>query len=246
MIIDIHAHLWDGSFESDKRQIRTVCERYKVSQVVVSSLGGYFPGREEIARLNAATAAFMREEPSLIRGWCYVNPRNPDALDVLRHGIEDAGMSGIKLWVATFCDDPLVFPLVEQCIRYRVPVLIHTFYKQVGQLPFESLGGNVAALARRYPEAKLLMAHMGADCLRELKPIRPYSNIRVDTSGSIVHRDDIDYAKEMLGADRIVFGTDMPMISFLLNYGQIEEADLTPDEKDAIFCRNAQRLLERG
>ncbi len=74
-------------------------------------------------------------------------PATPTALDVLRHGVEDCGMSGMKLWVATFCDDPLVFPLVEQCIRYRVPVLIHTFYKQVGQLPYESLGGNVAALA---------------------------------------------------------------------------------------------------
>ena len=155
-------------------------------------------------------------------------------------------MSGMKLWVATFCDDPLVFPLVEQCAGYGVPVLIHTFYKEVGQLPYESLGSNVAALAARYPEARLIMAHMGANCLRELKPVRPYGNVSVDTSGSISHRDDVDYAKKLLGAERIVFGTDMPLISFLLNYGQIEEADLTKEEKELIFAKNALRLLKRS
>lgn len=242
----MHAHLWDGHFKENKRQIMRVCENYGVSKVLISSLGGYYPDEEEISRLNSATFQFMKEEPSVIKGYCYVNPRNPNALDVLKRGIEDYEMSGMKLWVATFCDDPRVFPLIEQCIDYRVPVLIHTFYKVIGQLPYESRGSNVAALAARYPEAKLLMAHMGANCLRELKPIRPYRNVSVDTSGSIFHRDDIDYAKKMLGADRIVFGTDMPGISFLLNYGQIEEADLTPKENKAVFSGNALRLLKRS
>lgn len=246
MIIDIHTHLWDGTFEENKRQLRKVCRDYDISQIVVSSLGGYYPLEEEIDRLNRATYQFMQEEPSLVKGWCYVNPRNKNALDVLKQGIEEYGMSGMKLWVATFCDDPLVFPLVEQCIAYHVPVLIHTFYKERGQLEYESLGSNVAALAKRYPQAKLLMAHLGANCLREIKPIRPYPNVRVDNSGSIFHRDDIEYVKKMIGADRIVYGTDMPLISYLLNYGQIEEADLTPQEKEQIYWKNAQKLLERG
>lgn len=246
MIIDMHTHLWDGSFEENKRQIMGVCERYGVSKVVVSSLGGYYPDKEEIGRLNRATYQFMREKPSAVEGWCYVNPRHKNASDVLKQGIEEYGMSGMKLWVATYCDDPLVFPLVEQCAGYRVPVLIHTFYKEVGQLPYESLGSNVAELAMRYPEAKLIMAHMGANCLRELKPVRPFPNVSVDTSGSISRRDDFDYAKNLLGADRIVFGTDMPLISYLLNYGQIEEAALTPEEKERVFSKNALRLLERS
>lgn len=245
MIIDIHAHLWDGHFEENKRQIMTVCENYNVSHVVVSSLadGIESPDEEKIAQLNRATYEFMGEEPSVIRGWCYINPRNLNAVNALKQGIEDYGMSGMKLWIATFCDEPCVFPLIEQCIAYKIPVLIHAFYKVIGQLPHETLGTNVANLAERYPEAKLLMAHMGANCLRELKPIKPYRNVSVDTSGSIFHRDDLDYAKRMLGADRIVFGTDMPLISFLLTYGQIEEADFTPEEREAVFSKNALRLL---
>lgn len=242
----MHAHLWDGRFEENKRQILTVCENYGVSRVLVSSLGGEEPDEEEISRLNLETWRFMKEEPSVVSGYCYVNPANPDAADVLRQGIEDRGMSGMKLWIATFCDDPRVFPLAELCIRYRVPILIHCFYKAVGQLRHETLGTNVANLARRYPEAKLLMAHYGASCVREIKPIRPYPNVSVDTSGSIYHRDDIDYIKNMIGADRIVFGTDMPDISYLLTWGQIQEADLTAAEREAVFSGNALRLLERS
>lgn len=245
MIIDMHTHLWDGNFESDKRQLLAACERYGISRILVSSLGSEIPGEEEIARLNLATYGFMKEEPELVRGYCYVNPANPDAVNVLRQGIEERGMSGMKLWIATFCDDPRVFPLVELCIRNRVPILIHAFYKAVGQLRYESLGTNVANLARRYPEAKILMAHYGAACLREIKPIRSCKNVCVDTSGSIFHRDDIEYLKKMIGADRIVFGTDMPM-SYLLCYGQIMDAELTPAEREAVFSGNALRLLERG
>jgi len=36
-------------------------------------------------------------------------------MEVLRSGIENRGMSGIKLWVATYCDDAKVFHLVEKC-----------------------------------------------------------------------------------------------------------------------------------
>lgn len=248
MIIDIHAHLWEGQFEKNKQQILSVCKNYSVSKVFVSSLQDLTerPTEEEITRLNNATWQFMREEPSTIRGWCYVNPANKNALSVLKHGIEDQGMSGMKLWIATFCDDPRVFPLAEYCSQHQVPVLIHTFYKVVGQLKYESLGTNVANLARRYPELKILMAHYGASCLREIKPILPYKNVMVDTSGSIYHRDDIDYLKKMISASRIVFGTDMPMISYLLDYGQIMEADLTPEEREAVFSGNALHLMERS
>lgn len=248
MIMDMHAHLWEGQFEKNKKQIMTVCQNYNLSKVFVSSLQDSVerPPEDEITRLNNATSQFMREEPSTIRGWCYVNPANKNALSVLRHGIEDQGMSGMKLWIATFCDDPLVYPLAEYCAEHQVPILIHTFYKAVGQLQYESLGANVANLARRYPELKIQMAHYGASCVREIKPIVPYKNVWVDTSGSIYHRDDIDYIKKMIGSSRIIFGTDMPFISYLLNYGQIMEADLTAEEREAVFSGNALHMLERS
>lgn len=246
MLIDFHAHLWNESFEENKREILKACELYGIDMVYISSLGGQYPTEEEISLLNHDTYKLMREEKSRIGGFCYINPRHSNSIEVLKKGIEDYGMSGMKLWIATYCDDPRVYPLVEKCIDYDVPVLVHAFHKAVGQLECESLGANVANLALKYPEAKLVMAHLGANCHREIKCIRDINNVYVDISGSIFRRDDVDYTKKQIGAERILFGSDLPGASFLVNYGQIEEADLSFEEKDLIYYRNALRLLKRS
>ena len=154
-------------------------------------------------------------------------------------------MCGVKLWVATFCDDHLVDPIVEEAIRYDIPILVHTFHKAVDQLPCESLGIHQANLARRYPEARFIMAHIGANCLRELRMVKDCPNVWADFSGSIAHADDLEYAVRILGEDRILFGSDMPAIGFQPSYGQLLEADLTDAQREKIKWQNAQRVFER-
>lgn len=246
MVIDMHAHLWESEAEKCKADIVNVCSQFNVSKVMVSSLGGYYPDEAEIHRLNKLTYDFMKEEPGTIEGYCYLNPRHSNSLYTLKRCIEDYGMCGVKLWVATFCDDPLVNPIVEQCIEYKIPILIHAFHKAVDQLRYESLGENVARLAKRYPESKLIMAHLGANGLRELRPIKNLRNVWTDFSGSICRCDGLVYAKKMVGADRLLFGSDMPGISFLVSYGQLLEADFTKEERENIFGLNALKLFERS
>lgn len=243
MLIDVHAHLWRGSYAEDKRTILRLSEKYHVDRFHISSLGSLYPEEEEITELNRATWEFMRERPELISGYCYVNPALESAADTLRRGIEEQGMSGMKLWVATFCDDPRVYPLVERCIRYGVPVLVHAFYKAVHQLEQESLGENVARLASRYPEAKIIMAHLGANCYTQLKPIRNRKNVSADISGSLYRRGEVDYAVKLLGARRVLFGSDAPEANFLVNYGQVAESALSQEEKALVYGGNADRLF---
>ncbi|MGI6537999.1 MAG: amidohydrolase family protein [Caldicoprobacterales bacterium] len=254
MLIDIHTHIWgppgsppcsSETIESSKKDLIKAGEKYKIDRIYVSGLYSHYPDEEEIAGLNWEVAKFIKEEPKLIGGFCYVNPAHSNAMDVLKKGIEEQNMEGMKLWVATFCDDERVFPLVEQCILYNIPILIHAFHKAVGQLEHESLAPNVANLARRYPEAKLIIAHLGGNAYYGIKPIRNCPNVWVDFSGSLFRRDDIDYTKKLIGADRIVFGTDMPGASFYNNLGQVEDGDLTEEEKEKIYYKNALRLLDR-
>jgi len=245
MLIDIHAHIWQGHYNENKEEIMKACELYEISKVYISGLNTYFPDETEISELNQEVHKFMHEQPDKIGGFCYVNPINKNCLDVLKKGIDEFGMSGMKLWVATFCDDPIVYPLVEKCIDYRIPILIHAFHKAFDQLPYETLGENVGRLAEKYPESKLIMAHLGANCYNGIKPIQKYTNVSADISGSIFRRDDVDYAVKHLGAERVLFGTDM-IGSFLVSYGQIMEADLSEAQKDLIYYKNALKLLDRS
>lgn len=242
MLIDIHAHIWKGNYARDKAEIVKACSLYGISKVYISGLNSLNPDEEEIKELNHEVYKFMQEQPGLIEGFCYVNPLYKKCLDDLKKGIEEYRMSGMKLWVATFCDDPHVFPLVEKCIEYGIPILVHSFHKSVGQLDNESTGIHVANLARLYPEAKIIMAHLGANCYHGIKAIRNCGNVWVDISGSIFRRDDIDYSINQIGAERILFGTDMPG-SFLINLGRIEEAELTQEQRDLIYYKNALKIL---
>ena len=245
MVIDMHAHLWNGEYENDKAEILKAVDLFRISKVYVSGIGSCCPDETEVKNGNDEVYRFRKAHPDCIGGYCYINPLNRNCMDELQKGIEEYGMSGMKLWVATFCDDARVFPLVEKCIDYRVPVLIHSFYKAVGQLESESTALNVAHLARRYPEAKLMMAHLGGNCYHGLKTIAKYQNVSVDISGSPFPRDDVDYAVKMVGADRVLFGSDMPGSSFLLSDGQVKEADLTRNERNKIYYENALRLFDR-
>lgn len=244
MIIDIHVHLWKGNYLKNKEDIVKACGLYNIAKVYVSGLGGLYPDKDEIDELNFMVYGFMTEKPEYVGGFCYINPVNGNRMDVLQRGIEEFGMSGMKLWVATFCDDPLVFPLVEKCMDYHIPIIVHAFYKVNGQLDFESTGQNVANLASRYPEAKIIMAHLGGNCYHGIKAVRNCKNVWTDISGSVFRREDIDYTKRQIGAGRILFGTDMPGASFLTNFGQVEGAELTEQERELIYFRNALNIFD--
>jgi len=71
----------------------------------------------------------------------------------------EQGMVGLKLWTGTFCDEPCVYPVIEAAIELELPIMVHTFHKVVSPIRYESKPINVVNLARRYPEAKLIMAH---------------------------------------------------------------------------------------
>lgn len=247
MKIDVHAHIMAPDFASDEREILKAAESYGIDRIYVSALDGsvFYPNAEQVTSYNAAMYDFMRRYPKLVRGYCYVNPGNADVMDMLRRGYDEYGMSGVKLWVSHYCDAPEVFPVIEFCIEKDWPVLIHSFHKAVGQLPNETKGPNVAALAKRYPQAKLIMAHLGANCYHGIRAVQAYPNVMVDCSGTIFRRDDIDYTVEMLGARRVMLGTDLPQPGcFLTNYGQILEASLTPEERDLIVYKNAVRIFD--
>lgn len=246
MVTDVHAHLMLHGKDRDRANLLKTAERYGVSRYYISTIdGSELPDEETIDKNNQATADFVKDYPGLIKGYVYVNPRNANAMDVLRKGIEEQGMSGLKLWIATHCNDPLTFPIVEKMIEYNKPILIHTFVKAVGQLQYETTSYHVGKLAERYPEAKLIMAHLGGEPYHGIRNVAKYNNVWIDHSGTLVGSNDLDHTVKLVGADRVLFGSDMP-IAYASSYGQVLEADLTAEEREKIFWKNTAELFGEG
>ena len=244
MIVDSHAHVWHSAPDEGRETLLKLSKAYDVRKFFLSTLSSvvWNPDEKLIGECNKITRGLMKDLPHLVNGMAYLNPANANCMDELKRCIEDYGMSGIKLWIAVFCDDARVNPIAEAAIDYGIPVLAHCFKKSVDQLEFESLGPNVANLGQRYPELKIIMAHLGANVYDTIKCVKEYSNIYADFSVSICRRDDLDYTIKHLGVERVLFGSDTP-IAFEDCVAQVECADISADERNMIYYGNACRLF---
>ena len=241
-IIDMHAHVWlSHDTKSDVRQMRRAAEDNGVTRIFISPLGSHRPDKDEVEALNMLAKKVCAEHGDLFSRYVYVNPAEENALDVLQRGM-DEGCVGLKLWIATLCNDPCVFPLVEACIKRRFPILLHAFQKTVNGYPAESDGRHVADIAARYPDAKFIMAHLGANCYHGVKAVRHLENVYLDFCGSICGADDLPFAIEQVGVDRLLFGTDMPG-NYHTSAAQVKDADITDVDREKIFYGNAKTLF---
>ena len=248
-IIDAHVHL-GGDNRFDDRII-DVARSYGIAKLCLSSLGPgwkHQPSVEDFVAANRATLEAMRKYPESVLGFCYVNPRHTLAsLDEIKRCVEEFGMVGVKLWVSVRYTEPCVFKVVEQCIDYNLPILVHAWYKAIGQLPNESTAEEVAELGRRYPEAKLIMAHVSGDWEVGARVIKSVPNVVTDISGGDAYTGIVDCVTAMLGVERVVYGSDASGWSsgrsFASQLAKVFEAHLSNAQRRAILRDNILRLL---
>ncbi len=248
-VIDCHAHLHYPSrsdyLEKD-RQLIDAADKLGIDKLCCSILTPKRPATVEGFReCNAALVKAIGRYPDRILGWCYVNPEHSkEAVDEIHRCVEDLGFIGVKLYNERVCTDPVVFPVVELAIDLRVPILHHAghaHYPLPGQ-PNISDSGNLTELGRRYPEARLICAHIGGggDWEWSIKAMRQGSNVLLDTSGSVVDEGMIDMAVATLGVDRVLFGCDMSMTAGI---GKMRALDVSAADKQQILGGNMMKLL---
>lgn len=241
--IDAHTHLDEGRFDPE---VFAAGERLGIDLFLCSNIGGFqpHPGLDEVREMNTVLAGELRRHPDRLRGYCYVNPRfGRDSLDDLRRNVEDRGMIGIKLWIATLADDPLTDPILEYAAEHRLIVLAHAWRKTVGGFPYESTADHIAAAARRHPDVRFLMAHLGGQPESAVNTVRGCPNVAVDTSGTIIGAGEITLAVQRLGADRVVFGSDLHHIDLAANVGKVLGAALDADTEHKVFGGTVARWL---
>ena len=101
---------------------------------------------------------------------------------------------------------------------------------------------------------------------RELRPLAAFPNVNCKLSGLVTEanwtswttddlRPYVDYALELFGPDRLMFGSDYPVCLLAASYRQVLESfqellkDLTDAEREQVFGSNAARfyrLSEHG
>jgi predicted TIM-barrel fold metal-dependent hydrolase len=249
---DAHAHLGFGpGLRLPVAKLLHAADALGIGRLAVSIPSG--PSPELVSAANDTVLRAMKEHPDRLIGQCCVNPHHgAAALEEVKRCLGE-GMAGLgELYSYARADDPVFFPLVEYCIAQRASLMWHARADLALVRPGRAsaaartttTAADLVALARRYPEATLIHGHLGGggDWEHVCKTLRAVPSVFLDTSGSVSEDGMIDFAVQTLGAERLLFATDM---NFETGVGKILAATLTPDQREAIFWRNFDGILRR-
>lgn len=248
MVIDCHVHLHcrEGECQADAvgRLLRCM-DRLGIDQACIC-LGDRLvvqPDADELRRQNEWAATTVALAPDRLIGFVYASPNHPElSLELIRE-YRDRGFRGIKLWVCQYCDHAGNDPICAQAAELGQPVLQHTWHKATGNLPTESPAEHLVTLAQRHPGANFIMAHAGGDWERGLRTVRRQPNIIPDTCGNDPEAGFTELAVRLLGAERLVFGSDATGRSFASQMAKVTGADISEADKRLILGENLQRLM---
>jgi predicted TIM-barrel fold metal-dependent hydrolase len=180
---------------------------------------------------EGSVAAAVRRHPARIAGAFMLNAGAPDAAKRADRAFDELGLGTACLFPAMHhvpADDARTEAVLTSASRHRRAVFVHCGVLSVGVrkklgLPsrFNLRLGDplaVAAVAVRWPTVPVIIPHFGAGFFREaLMAAGAASNILIDTSSSnswiklepaLTLRDVFARALDVLGASRLLFGTD--------------------------------------
>ena len=142
-------------------------------------------------------------------------------------------------------------PIMKLCLDRSLPVLIHTNepvgHHYHGKTPVTL--AQIYQLIRRFPDNNVILAHWGGGLffysLMKKQVKESLKNVYFDTAASPFLYDASVFriAIELVGVDKILFGTDFPLLPPARYFSEMDQAGLTRAQIDKICGLNAKALL---
>lgn len=249
--IDIHTHpilAEDGRGRAEAGALLARARAHGIEHVV--ALGdvlahGRSPTAAQIRATNDDTAWLMTRHRGYVTGFCYLNPTLGER--AVRSEVERCvarGFRGIKLEIANNARDACMRPVMAAAERHGLVVLQHAWsMTKIRQRSFHTDPEDVATLARRFPQVRIIMAHLTGCGVRGVLAVKPCANVVVDTSGAAPEAGIVEFAVEQLGAERVLYGSDVPVRDFGVALARITGSRLDAATQRKILRDNARALL---
>jgi len=244
-IVDAHMHLGPCrvfDVEVKAEELLNNMERNGITASIVQP----FPGAPDVKKIHQEIARLASENPGRIFGMASLNPHQDDdtyfaELDML---VKDYKFVGVKLHTIGHAINPLskdATKVFEAARKLGIPVMVHTG----PGVPF-SLPSLVILRAKQFPDVNIILAHAGNGMVLSDEIIPTVSickNVYVETSWSSILEKQAFI--RTLGADRIIFGSDLPINTPIELY-QYKMLNLSHEELEKILFENANKLFRLG
>jgi predicted TIM-barrel fold metal-dependent hydrolase len=270
LLIDSHVHVWKHDPRFPFAAGRTVPAEDASVEMLLDLMAANGVARTVLIQVihykwdNAYLADVLKRHPGQFLGVCRVDPEDPAAPDTLARLVTEQGFRGVRIspyagpeydWIG----GPLMPPLWRRCAELKVPMTVLTEAPRLPQL---------VPLIEANPDLTVVIDHMAdigpgrpAD-LALLLALARYPRVFVKIShlwslsrGPYPYADMTDQLKRLVaafGPKRLMWGTDWPVSTPYLGYGDIvalyrDHLDfLSPADRAQILGRTVQEVWPFG
>lgn len=222
MIIDTHVHIGGGPVEFDMPEeiVLESMDKYHIDVCLISNAdsGEYghnlelLPGECQIDQKESLKRAirFAKENEGRIYAGFWCKPHHEPVDEEIDKLIAENRKYLIFLKVHPYhsnlaFDDDKMIPYLDLAVKYDLPVLVHTGSS------YNDSPQRVCNMAKKYPELKFILAHMGlgTDNQLAIDLMAEADNLYADTAWVPVSTT-LEVIKRY-GSKRVMFGTDSPI-----------------------------------
>jgi predicted TIM-barrel fold metal-dependent hydrolase len=193
--------------------------------------------------------------PTRLVGFCAIQPRAGDAAIAELDRCVKAGAKGIgelrsDVQGFNLADERTMKPLVDTALKHDLIFLTHSSepvgheYSGKGSITPDVLYSFITT----FPNLKIVCAHWGGGLpFYALMPevAKALANVFFDTAATVfLYKPEIfKQMSHVIGSDKILFGTDYPLMHQNRVLAQIQSSQLPEEDKARILGANAQKLL---
>jgi hypothetical protein len=211
--------------------------------------------KEHFRRHNDYIVESVRKHADKLIGFCCFSPLSPHGPEEVKRCL-DAGLAGVgelAVYQSGFSKEIIrnLHEAMGLCAGRNVPVLFHTNepvgHLYPGKTPVQL--SEIYELLKHYPSNRIVLAHWGGGLFfyslmkKEVREV--LKNVWFDTAASpyLYTPEVYRLAGELLGFEKLLFGSDYPLLKPDTYFREMEEAGLSSEALGMVKGKNAARLL---
>jgi len=197
----------------------------------------------------------IARHPKRLIGFCAVQPQSPEAAIAEIERCAKGGMRGVgemrpDMQLFDLGDEEAMQPIVEALRKHKLILLTHASEPVGHDYPGKGIitPDRLYPFITNFPDLTIVCAHWGGGLpfyalMPEVK--QAMKNVFFDTAASpfLYSPQVYNQVTQLVGADKILFGSDYPLLAQTQLLQEINSADLSEEAKSLILSGNAQRVL---
>lgn len=238
-VIDFHGHVisneWIGMRADPERMLRAM-------DLVGVDMACVFQGFDGTG--NDTTARFVAQHPDRFIPFAFVSPvRGDRAISELIRTLDEMSFVALKLYPPSALwplNDPHWYDIYRLVDERGLTVIFHTGPEENAQPRF------IEDIAPQFPRAIFVAGHAGnfpAERTQAITAAKNHPNVYLETSSTFRTPGAIEELVDGAGAERVLYGSDQPLMDPRAQIGKIITARISDAAKRQVLGDNARRIL---